>query len=133
MRNNTKFKLFILILILIPGISEAAKKRSINFYKNKWCIQHVGKPDVTYHNSMTIDCVTNDYVFIFDYSYRWRKAIGKALYFSIETGKRAGIVLIIERARERFYFRQLKNLIRYFSLPIDIFQVGSGVGSDEIN
>lgn len=116
------------VLILAPALTSAAK-RPISYYKNKWCQRMSGKTDVIYHK-VVLDCATNDYIFIFEYSYRWRNAIGKALYYSLETGKRPGVVLIIEKPREQFYFKLMKNLISYFSLPIDYFQIGDGVSKD---
>ena len=128
MKNIVRIIIFLLLLILIPGVAISGK-RSIKYYKQRWCNKLSGTTDLLHHD-VVLDCSTHDYIFIFEYSYRWRNAIGRALYFSLETGKRSGIVLILEKKREQFYFRQLKNLVSYFSIPVDIFQIGEGISKE---
>lgn len=128
MNRTVRFTIFLLLLTLIPGVALSGK-RSFNYYKQRWCHKLSGRTDILHHD-VVLECATNDYIFIFEYSYRWKNAIGKALYYSLETGKRSGIVLILEKKREQFYYKQMKNLISYFSLPIDFFQIGAGISKE---
>ena len=69
--------------------------------------------------------MTDEYVMEIEYADKWKNAIGKVLHYSLQTGKRSTIVLILENPRANLYFKQLKMLVSYFQLPIDVWQVGS--------
>jgi hypothetical protein len=44
------------------------------------------------------------------------------LYYSIQTGKRAGVVLILEEEADRKYWIRLNSVIEHFNLPIDTWE-----------
>jgi len=49
--------------------------------------------------------------------------MGWALYYSSESGKRAGIVLIIKENKDLEYWKQLNSTIQHFKLPIDTWKI----------
>jgi hypothetical protein len=51
--------------------------------------------------------------------------VGQSSYYSIQTKKKAGIVLILENMKDRIYWIRLKNTIEHFDLPIDTCEVGN--------
>ncbi len=55
----------------------------------------------------------------FDFGDHWREAVGQSSYYSLQTGKRAGIVLILETIKDRKYWIRLNTTIEHFNLPID--------------
>jgi hypothetical protein len=59
----------------------------------------------------------------FDFGTKWAEAIGQSLYYSLQTGKRAGIGLIIEAPTDRKYWIRLNTTIDHFKLPIDTWEV----------
>ena len=65
------------------------------------------------------DCLTDENAVEFDFGTKWAEAIGQALYYSIQTGKRAGVVLILEKPTDRKYWIRLNSVIQHFGLPID--------------
>ena len=60
----------------------------------------------------------------FDFGSKWTEAVGQGMYYSIQTGKKAGIVLILETMKDRKYWIRLNATIEHFDLPIDIWTVG---------
>jgi hypothetical protein len=70
------------------------------------------------------DCVTDTYVIEFDFGNGWAEAIGQSSYYSIQTKKKAGIVLILESIKDRKYWIRLNTTIKHFNLPIDTWNVG---------
>ena len=54
------------------------------------------------------------------------EAIGQSLYYSLQTGHRAGVVLILEDQQDRVYWLRLNSTIQHFKLPIDTWAVGPG-------
>jgi hypothetical protein len=59
----------------------------------------------------------------------WSEAVGQSAYYSIQTGKRAGVFLILETMKDRKYWIRLNTTIEYFNLPIDTWRVGSAAYS----
>ncbi len=70
------------------------------------------------------DCVTDTHAIEFDFGNNWAEAIGQSSYYSIQSKKRAGIVLILENMKDRKYWIRLNTTIHHFNLPIDIWSVG---------
>jgi len=61
----------------------------------------------------------------FDFGNNWTEAVGQSAYYAIQTGKRAGIVLILETMKDKKYWIRLNTTIEHFSLPIDTWCVGN--------
>ncbi|KAB0665625.1 hypothetical protein F6V25_07845 [Oryzomonas japonica] len=55
------------------------------------------------------DCVTDDYAVEIDFAPKWAEALGQALHYADQTGKRPGILLIIEREKDWRYYWRLKR------------------------
>ncbi|MGD8334178.1 MAG: hypothetical protein PVG52_06400 [Desulfobacterales bacterium] len=54
----------------------------------------------------------------------WSEAVGQSAYYSIQTGKKAGIVLILENMKDQKYWIRLNTTIQHFNIPIDTWNVG---------
>ena len=68
--------------------------------------------------------VTATHAVEFDFGPKWTEAVGQGIYYSIQTGKKAGIVLILENKKDRKYWIRLNTTVEHFNLPIDIWTVG---------
>jgi len=96
------------------------------WYQKKWCQDHNGKIEVVLPDRTRCDCLTNTHAVEFDFGKKWAEAIGQSLYYSLQTNKKAGIVLIIETIKDRKYWIRLNTIINHFKLPIDTWAVGEG-------
>jgi len=47
----------------------------------------------------------------------------QALYYSLQMGKRAGIVLILETPKDRKYFIRMNSTIQHFNFPVDNWEI----------
>lgn len=72
------------------------------------------------------DCVTPTHAIEFDFGKKWAEAIGQSLYYALQTGKKPGIVLILETPADYKYWIRLNTVIDQFSLPIDAWKVDEG-------
>ena len=70
------------------------------------------------------DCVTDTHAIEFDFGNNWAEVIGQSSYYSIQTWKKAGIVLILETMKERKFWLRLNTTIEHFRLPIDTWSIG---------
>ncbi len=69
-----------------------------------------------------IDCLTDSHAIEYDFGRNFYQAVGQSLHYAMFTGKRAGIVLIINDSELRFYNRA-KALINHYGLPIDLWVI----------
>jgi len=90
-------------------------------YQRSWCNQNRGRTEVVLPDKSRCDCVTDTHAVEIEYARKWAEAIGQALFYSLQTGKRAGIVLIIEAQKDRKHWIRLNSTIEHFKLPIDTF------------
>ena len=70
------------------------------------------------------DCLTATHAIEFDFGNNWAEVIGQSSYYSIQTGKKAGIVLILESMKERKFWIRLNTTVEHFKLPIDTWSMG---------
>jgi hypothetical protein len=71
------------------------------------------------------DCVTDTHAIEFDFGSGWGESIGQSMFYSLQTGKKAGIVLILETMKDRKYWIRLNAIIEHFNLPIDTWSIGN--------
>jgi len=64
-----------------------------------------------------------EYPIEFDFGKKWAESLGQALYYSLQTGNRAGIVLILEGPQDRKYWIRLNSTIEHFRLPIETWEM----------
>ena len=61
----------------------------------------------------------------FDFGNNWAEALGQSSYYSMQTKKKPGIVLILETIKDRKYWIRLNTTIEHFNLPIDTWNIGN--------
>jgi len=120
---KNKFLLTILMLFFLFPVTASAKNLlKEKYYRSQWC-QGKGEMDVVLPDKNRCDCLTDTHAVEVEFGKKWAEAIGQSLYYSLQTGKRAGIVLIIESNKYLKYWIRLNSTIEHFSLPIDTWQV----------
>lgn len=118
--------ILIFALFICPGLVSAKHDYHEKYYQEKWCDAQKGRSEYVLPDRTRADCITFSHAVEVDFANKFYEAIGQSLYYSLQTGKRAGIVLIIEKERERKYYYRLNSTIVHFDLPIDTLAVGAG-------
>lgn len=67
------------------------------------------------------DCLTETHAVEFDFANKWAESIGQALLYGAHTGRRPGIVLIIEKDKDMRYVRRVHRVIQEYGLPVDVW------------
>jgi len=111
---------FVLILPC-PGLANRVHPEK--WYQERWCNDHGGQMEVVLADQTRCDCETEIHAVEFDFADKWAEAIGQALHYSRLTGKRAGIVLLLESDKNRKFKNRLENTMKYFNLPVDVWLV----------
>jgi len=119
-----------LIIILFTPMANGKKLHYERWYQERWCAANGGQTEVVFPDRTRCDCVTGSHAIEFDFGKKWAESIGQALYYSIQTGKRAGVVLILEKDSDYKYWIRLNTIIEHFKLPIDTWKTAPPGGLD---
>ena len=114
----------LLILLLLPSLLFAKREHPEKWYQKKWCETHRGQVEVVLPDGTRCDCVTDTHAIEFDFGSKWAEAVGQSAYYSLQTKRKAGVVLILETTKDRKYWLRLNSTIEHFNMPIDTWSVG---------
>ncbi len=67
-----------------------------------------------------VDCLTASHAYEYDWGKKWAEAIGQSLWYAANTGRRAGIVLILRTPADHRGLQRLRRTISHYNLPIDV-------------
>ena len=107
------------VLSVFTTPAQAKHKHTEKYYQNIWCAEQGGETEVVMPNGTRCDCLTDTHAVEHDFAAKWCEAVGQSLHYSAHTGKRAGIVLIMESDKDVKYWERLNWTIKKFNLPID--------------
>lgn len=118
-------RIFFLATLMVLFFSQAEAKHlhSEKFYQEKWCRERSGEIEVVLPDRTRCDCLTTYNAIEFDFGVNWAEAIGQSLYYSIQTGRKAGIALILEKSSDYKYWLRLNTVIKKNNLKIDTWIV----------
>ena len=111
--------LITMALLLIATTATAKHLHHEKYYQERWCAERGGQAEVVLPDRTRCDCITDTHAVEHDFGSKWAEAIGQSLYYSLQTGKRAGVGLIIESDKDLKYWIRLNSTIQHFKLPID--------------
>ena len=109
----------LLAVLMLPSVVLADRLHPKRWYQDRWCAKYFENSDVTVSDQY--DCLSEKYVLEFDYADLWYESIGESLHYALQTGRRAGIVLIMEKESDMKYWIKLKKTVDHYNLPIDIW------------
>jgi hypothetical protein len=122
---RTIWRLIPLLVILLLFQSSLALAKE-GKHKRDWCSRNKGIINHILDDGSLVDCLTEDYAIEFDLAKNWANAVGKALYYSIKTGKKPGVVLIIKKKKDYEHLKKLLKVsenhdIKVWTMPQIIF------------
>lgn len=113
----------LLLYLILPVVCFAGHQNSEKYYQEKWCSENGGDTEVVLPDKTRCDCITTTNAIEMDFGPKWTEAVGQSLYYSLQIGKRAGIVLILEDKKDYKYYLRLNSVIQNFNLPIDVWKM----------
>lgn len=114
-------------LFIVSGLTalinpaEGGRMHKEKVYQGKWCERAGGEVEVLLRDKTRVDCLTRQYAIEFDFGSKWAEAVGQALYYAARTGKEPGIVLILEKEKDRKFWVRLNAVIDHYGLNIKIW------------
>lgn len=94
------------VALLFPLLAEASLHPERE-YQDAWCALAGGTREFVLPDRARVDCLTRTHAVEVDFARKWAEAIGQALYYSIETGKSPGILLIMEEEGDERFLKRL--------------------------
>ena len=80
-------------------------------YQNAWCSLHNGIAEYQNKDFTRVDCLTDTHAVEFDFANKWYESIGQALHYSVMTGKKGKVVLILDNPEPQMvYYERLKKI-----------------------
>ncbi len=116
LRNST-----VIVLCLLSS-SNALAVENEDYYNRLFCTEMGGQAEYVLPDRSRVDCLTNTHAFEADWAQGLKvyESIGQALYYSAETGRQPGILLLIKNKNSERYIRKVKRVIEAFNLPIKL-------------
>jgi len=108
-------------LCVLAFPAHAKRFHTERWYQDKHCkgIIEYRLPDKT-----RVDCLVGGYAIEYDFANKWAEGIGQALYYSIETDRNAGLVLIFESQKDCRHLPKFTKTNKGYWLNIDIELIG---------
>ena len=126
MKCIVSYLLSLIFLILFPGNCFADRLHPEKWYQEKWCNENNGVIEVILKDKTRCDCVTVTHAIEFEFGRNWSEGIGQSLYYAFMTGKKAGVVIILENSSDRAGMKRLLSTITHYHLPIDYWLIEVG-------
>ena len=102
------------------GFKYVIHKHNESSYQHAWCTLHNGIEEYENSDFTRVDCLTDTYAIEFDFAEKWAESIGQALHYSFMTGKKAKVVLILEKPElQMCYFERVKNLGKIYNFDVE--------------
>ena len=131
--KKTVFILLILIAFQIVGIAAPFEYETCNLgwkhvhhehneesYQQAWCDAHGGVMEYENSDFTRVDCLTKTHAVEFDFANKWHESIGQALHYSVMTGKKAKIVLILDDpSTQMVYFKRVKRIGKKYKFDVE--------------
>ena len=108
-----------LFFILICTNVNAKHLHPEKYYQNLWCKEQKGVSEFKLLDNTRIDCLTSTHAVEFDFASKWAEAIGQSLHYARMSGKKAGIVLIIEKDSDFKYYNKIQSLCKDYNISLN--------------
>jgi len=102
------------------GFKYVVHKHSESSYQHAWCSMHQGIEEFENKDKTRVDCLTSTHAVEFDFANKWAESIGQALHYQRMTGKRAKVVLILEKPKKQMvYFTRVQELGKIHNFDVE--------------
>ena len=114
-------KIFLTLSLLIGSVFVHALENE-DYYNRQFCKEESGQAEYRLPDLSRIDCLTDTHAFEADWAdgLKVYESIGQSLYYSAETGKQPGILLLIRKNSFEKHIRKVKRVIERWNLPIKL-------------
>lgn len=110
------------LFIVFSLISPSTYAKHLHYekeYQEYFCNLYGGTMEVQLRDYTRVDCETENNAIEFDFAKKWAESVGQSLYYSLRTGKKAGIVLIMENpVKDKYYLMRVLDLAKEHNIDV---------------
>lgn len=99
-------------------------------YQDHFCAGVSGETEYILEDRTRVDCLTSEYAIEVDFAKKWAEAIGQALYYGAMTGRKPGILIILEDEDSRRHLPKIEKVIEQYGLSIRVWIIKPEALSD---
>jgi hypothetical protein len=110
--------ILLLLLFLVSTPAFAAHQHPEKYYQEAWCNEHHGVMEFVLDDLTRIDCLTATHAIEVEFAPKWAESVGQSLHYSLKTGKKAGIVLVLEDQGDSRFLERLKPLAEKYGIDL---------------
>lgn len=105
---------------MVCCVSSAAAGRlhKEKVYQDEWCQQAGGVTEYRLSDGTRVDCLIDEYAIEFDFAPKWAESVGQALYYSLMTGLKPGVVMIMENEGDERFLVRLNALALQYNIRV---------------
>ena len=93
------------------GWKHISHKHNEASYQNAWCSLNGGIAEFKNKDFTRVDCLTNTHAIEFDFADKWAQSLGQALHYSVMTGKKPKVILILDEPyKQMIYFKRVQKI-----------------------
>lgn len=111
-------RLIILIITIIFFITASPKGRYEKDYQKVFALWIQGKTEVTLSDKTRVDILTDIYAIEVDFAKKWAESIGQSLFYSLMTGKKPGVVLIMKAENDKRFLKRLMKVSEKYNIQV---------------
>lgn len=101
--------------------SRYSKTYSESFYQEQYAKKLGGRIEVAMPDGTRCDILTDTHAIEVDFADKWAEAVGQSLNYAMQTGKKAGIVLVLKDRGDEKHLERLREMARHYSMDAQIF------------
>lgn len=97
-------------------------KHNESSYQHAYCSKVGGIEEYLLPDKTRVDCLTETHAIEFDFANKKYEAVGQALHYAIMTGKKPGIVLILDKDyfdKQIYYYNRLVKIGEIYDIKVD--------------
>jgi hypothetical protein len=99
--------LITLILFSISVFSQEKIRQRESYYQAAFAFVVDGESEVVLKDKTRADIITATHAIEVDFAEKWAESIGQALHYEEMTGKKAGVLLVVEEFKDTRYLDRL--------------------------
>lgn len=112
-----KILLLITLIIFTLSVSLQAKERE-SYYQKLFAEAINGETEFVLPDRARVDILNETYAIEVDFAAKWAESVGQALYYSEMTGKRAGVLLVVNGDNDEQHIKRLMTLAAKYGITV---------------
>lgn len=110
--------LSVLIILFISANVSAKRVHHEAIYQEHFCEGLNGESEHILPDRTRVDCLTDKYAVEVDFAEKWGEAVGQSLYYAHCTGKKPGILLILESDKDEKHLHKIEPLVKLYNIEL---------------